>query len=444
MQIHAQIKNFLRAYIGKSLSLAQEDLLLSPPPPYESAVLSAQAELELSLECFFVAALLYWLAVQLGSTAELEDMPKPFFVEDSKMEQYRFALGYAKQESKHRKKERLRKERLRNRKKKLCVGPFLSFQKAPKWRILPDWKCEGMQFWIDTLPGMYMWDKIEKLRDDIYRIQNQKAELIAFPFTHAQFQQEYRVKTTKVIALLHYNQDLRWRFKRFFTSLRIKRFRKLNDKDPITLDPIKQPIVLHSFPQRITYVFEAQSFTRHIHKQLLSNDGQIPTPIQPRNPFTNNELTTAQLLAVINQSIRYGYTSWAFQAFRMCCFHLETFSILHSKPLRLNAFRTTMAKKEDYDAIDTLYDFIKTQHVEHGLTFHPSLYKWALHNVPNETRIQDWRKLCIQWYETEILTDDPDVKADIFYKIARRTIPLCDSPTDLKQKRIELLKSSEV
>jgi hypothetical protein len=199
------------------------------------------------------------------------------------------------------------------------------------------------------------------------------------------------------------------------------------------MDTFKEPIFLYSFSQRTIYTFEAESFAKHFHKSLLNNDAQIPLPQFPKNPLTNEALTLAQLVGLYHQCKRFGHSSWTIEAVRGCSFSLSQFSVLHSKPLRLHALHTTMAKVMDWDAKDMLIDFMKTQHRHHRAQWQSTFYKWLVNKNPHHDHVNKWRTLCKKWYEADILIDDIDAKEDAMMKLEDQTKLLCEIPEDLQK-----------
>jgi hypothetical protein len=207
----------------------------------------------------------------------------------------------------------------------------------------------------------------------------------------------------------------------------------LNDHDPITLESIQQPISVPLFSLRKTYVFEAKSFAKLVHKQLLTNDGQIPTPVYPKNPLTNEAFPLAQLLSLLYQCKALGHTSWILESFLQCRCELARLLQLQSKPLRLHALRTTMSDPKSWDFIDTLYDFIKSQHFSNNVPFQKNLYRWAVNHRSTAPRMEAWKRLCTKWYEIEILYDDLDTKEMKQDALVRDILTQCNFPDDLKE-----------
>ena len=361
------------------------------------------------------------------------------------MEHATFSLGSVRTETKYQKKQRLRKEKEWKRKeafrKAKRAKSFVPIPKTPLWCILPKHRLQGFHFWIDTLKGNSFFEKKDDILQTIAEMKTPFKPVEGFDPKYSEaMRQSYLEKAKVVLRLLHENQSMRWKWKVFLTKARILRFQKVNEVDPITLESFKQPVTIHSFQHRKTYVFEAESLSKHIHKQLIKNDGHIPTPLYPKNPLTNQRFTLTETMALFQQTKDYGRSSWAIEAFKACRFDVTSFIAVHTKPLRLNALHVTMANTKDWDCRDTLYDFIKFQHRHHSKHFYGTDYKWAIENVATQERIEKWRKLCIKWYELDILMDDEDAKKEYFDVLQTKILVLCDVPTELQDLRISTTK----
>jgi len=310
----------------------------------------------------------------------------------------------------------------------------------PSWRILPSSVCKGLHIWMDLLPGSSGAQKQAKLFHQIATLKAKPS--CSYTFPPSTVQTDCLNRAVELLDLLFLNQSVRWAMKRFVTQIRMRSMRKANETDPITLEPIRQPVLLVSFPQKTQYTFEAHSFAKQVHKTLLTNDGHLPTPLLPRNPFTNEALTLPQLMGLFAQCKAYGQTSWAMEAFVRCQFSIDSFLLLHGKSLRLHAVRATLSRIEGWDAIDTLYDFLKTQHAYHKKVFCASLYKWCLTHCPEHEKLQTWRSLCLRYYETDILIDDEGERERAFARVSSLTKPLCTAALELLDLREASLKSS--
>lgn len=320
----------------------------------------------------------------------------------------------------------------------------------PKWRVLPDRVCDTLHFWLDTVQGTTYEAKRRNLVKEIAKQEAILQHKSVVPFWTVpialgdRFRLEYIAKAKKLLDLLLQNEQIRWKLRFFFTKIRIRRFARLNDTDPITLEPIKSAILIHSFQTRKTFVFESQSLSKHIHRQLLNHDGQIPRPSFPKNPLTNESFSLSQMIGILEQCKTFGHSSWAIEAFRACHYFLVSFRRLYVKSLRLHAFTNTLCNVLDFEAIDIVFDFIQSQHIDHGLPFQEQLYRWALRFIPYHDHIQKWRYVCKKWYEADIVVEDPGRKQDILRDLSNKTFLLCRTPKDMKDLRASVLKLTSV
>lgn len=320
--------------------------------------------------------------------------------------------------------------------KKKSTLPRTPLPPYSQWRILPSTQCDGMIFWIDTLSGSSFLQKRTSLLHQIDKIES--SECWSFNRdTHIAIRDDLLQKANRVLELLHQNQTIRWILKRFLTRARLFRFPILNERDPITLEAVETPIRIPSFSQRKIYQFEADTFARLVHKKLLAHDGQIPLPQFPKNPLTNESFSFPQQISLLQQCREVGYSSWTLEAYVTSRYDCPTFFTFFKIPLRLSAIRTTLATLKTWEAIDTLMDFLDSQHSLHSAQFYATVYKWAIHNAPTARRIESWRKLCLQWYEHDILHEDQDTKEMAFREIEKKTLLLCTSPTDLQELRFQ-------
>jgi hypothetical protein len=352
------------------------------------------------------------------------------------MQQAVFSMGCVRQETKSQKKERLRKEKERKHKeemrKRRNEKSSMPIPKRPTWCILPSHRLEGLDFWIHTLKGTSFFEKRTSLLESI---QKMKTPPPPTPGFHSRFgdmlRNEYLVKAQKVMSCLHENQDLRWKFKRFLTKWRVQHCSSVNDADPITMEPILQAVLVYEFPQQKFYQFESKSIAKHIHQQLSQNDGQLPTAVIPRNPLTNQPFRLEQLMGLLRQCKAYGHSSWVLEAFTSARYDMMSFVAIHYKPLRLHALKTSMSDEGGWDFIDTMRDFIKSQHALHGKTYSKVTYEWAITHALRERRMESWKKLCLKWYETDIIIDDEPTKDKFLGIIEAKTKLLCTPPIEL-------------
>jgi hypothetical protein len=339
------------------------------------------------------------------------------------------------------KKEKREKERERLRKKQKALPPRPR-EPLRTWRILP---CETeYSFMIDILSGKSFLQKMKSLNDyGAFQLSPKSCALFPKYTPDPKIVADIQKRKKRCKELLLKNQRLRWVFKRFVTKWRVKRFRCVNDTDFITLSPIENPIPVYNFGNRCQYRFDAKSLLQHVHKRLLHHDGQIPQPLFPMNPFTNESFSLGQMIGISSAMKAQGQSTWVTEAFAKSNFQTDHLLNHYRKPLRLHALKSILYDYADWDGIDLLLNFIESHHDEHNAMFHKNLYAFFLREMPDEVKIQEWRALCRQYYEEDILAEDADQRDTAFYRVRKKTEPLCAPPHDLMAKRSFFLRSKK-
>lgn len=329
-------------------------------------------------------------------------------------------------------KEQKRKERKKN--------PFEPRKTNQVWRILP---CEmKYSFAIDSLKGTTFIEKMAALKD-YGSFLNAKSDLFPNFEPNKELQKTIFEMRDKCIQLCKQNQTLRWIFKRFVTNWRIMHFKQINDTDFISLGPIVKKVSLPNFSQRVIYAFEANSILQDIHRKLLQSSAQIPTPVYPRNPYTNERLSIHQILGIHSQCKAHGVSVWTLETFLKANVRIDLFLQFQRKPLRMNAIKTILYNYSDWDGIDLVLNFIESHHEEHQAIFNKHIYNWCLQKIPEEPKIQAWRTLCRDYYLEDILAEDEIERDSCFYKYSLKTGSLCAPPHDLLAKRSLYLQAKK-
>jgi hypothetical protein len=322
-----------------------------------------------------------------------------------------------------------RRDLERERRRKEYKGPC---EQKPRWRILP---CDFQtSFFIDTLAGSSFFQKMASL-EEFGSTMRTKSTLFPEFKPNSDIVQSISKLKTAAKAKMAENQIVRWKFKRFVTKWRHNHFKTINDSDYITLAPIVKPVTIYHYPTRSIYVFESSSILQDIHKKLLNHCGQIPNPLFPRNPYTNEHFTLAQLLSIQQQCKTHGNASWCLEAFCKSKLSIPTFLQVQRKALRLHAFKSILFDYGEYEGIVLLMNFIESQHEEHDAQFNKSLYRWSLVKIPEDPKLQKWRSLCKEYYEDDILAEDDTTRDECFLRIVQKTGGLCAPPHDLLAKR---------
>lgn len=371
-----------------------------------------------------------------------------------------FQIGNAKAETHGQKRRRLRRRNRERKKHKALLtlhkimGRNTTSRKAKRhrrnkeenvlseyeirmlsWRVIPNYACPSIRsyFMVDTLEGDSYLTKVAAL------------EKYLEPSIPCPFLSEYRAPSSTICIdicvmfeesreLLHKNQKIRWILKRFITKWRLKRHKVVNEYDVVTMSPIQKPVYIHSFKGNCKYVFEAESVVRDIHKKLVHNEGEFPSPIYPKNMLTNESLTKAQLSSVISQCRAHGKTTWAIESFLNLELNMAKFLTFNRKQLRVCALKSVLQDPKGCDYYEMLFDFIISQHEVNNKRADTELYSWALKNIPDEPILLKWRDICKKWYENDILIDDPFEKTYQFHLVTTDTLPLCQKPITMIKK----------
>ena len=285
---------------------------------------------------------------------------------------------------------------LRRRRKCIKKTPT---QPSPKsWFILPYQRCSSLSivFVISMLEG------------SSYPTKRRSLEIYGYPFLLYNTPLNSHILKTKEEAqkLLEKNHEVRWILKRFLNRIRLRSIKQANDTDPITMSPPEQKVFLNRLKERFQYVFEADSVMRDIHKKLLRNEGQIPDPIYPRNPLTNQPLNLFEVCSLYKQCKALGKTTWALEAFAACHFDIDLFLTQFRKKLRISALQQIMKNTSDSECIELVIDFMEMQFSYYNKVFSELLCRWALHNMPDNPFISEWISLCKRYNMNEITLDD--------------------------------------
>lgn len=332
---------------------------------------------------------------------------------------------------------KIKKEKQKTQKKKRGIfsGQTEYEKECIHWRILPNHACPSIRsiFMVDTLEGNTYLKKITSLGKYL-KPQPQCSFLKGYRAPFSTMCIDICAMFEESRVLIEKNQKVRMIMKQFLMKWRLKRHTVINDTDVVTMNPIQKPVYLHSFPGKCVYVFEADSVMKDIHKKLLHNDGEFPDPIFPKNMFTNETLTMGQLLSLIQQCKTYGKTTWTIESFLELGLNISKFLTFNRKQLRMAALKNVMQNPKSLEFFDMMYDFIVSQHEANEKKADVELYSWAIRRIPEDPTMVQWRTICKEWYESDILLDDPHDKNYNFIRVMTETAPLCDKPRDLIRK----------
>lgn len=323
-------------------------------------------------------------------------------------------------------------EQRRKKRKLVTKGPSEPFR---PWRIVPNHACTAAAaFCVDVLSGSSYLSKKQSLDKLSIKPTSGCCKLPPLPSAKDTRKRLAALKK-EAAALIEKNQKVRSTLRRFLHLWRIQHLKLHNTEDPITMSLPEKPVYVYSLKQRRKYQFDAVSLARTFHLRLLHHDGPFPNALQPMNPFTNELLTLSQCISIFDQLRFNAVTHWTLEAFRRSRFSLPLYMKAHDKALKQHALKAILWDYKDYDGIDTVFDFIESQHDYHDQTFHKPLYVWFLQNMPDEVTMLQWRRLCQKWHENDILEGEGVCKEVIYERIYKATEALCEKPTQLLVKR---------
>ncbi len=127
-----------------------------------------------------------------------------------------------------------------------------------------------------------------------------------------------KAEHTRYISLAITILRMRWAFKRLANAFLIRSISRrcpLPDTDPISLEPMTNPVVIYSVPTRWRYAYDPTSLIAHIRTQLSTCIYGYPDPQAPRNPITNVEFTIGQLYSAYLQLMARGKQCWQLGAY---------------------------------------------------------------------------------------------------------------------------------
>ena len=181
--------------------------------------------------------------------------------------------------------------------------------------------------------------------------------------------------------------------------------KQINTEDIVTMEIPKKPIYVINYPERCTYVYEAETMRRSINTKLLMSDWMFETPQYPVNPLSNEPFTTGQLLSIYNQMKAYGSFSWVFDRFKACTFNLKLFKLRFKQQLKLEAIESHF-KNEYVNSKETIFDFFETNAIIQGLSDN-SIEKFKIFYTlyPNSANNITLKPLVMRYYIAIELND---------------------------------------
>lgn len=285
----------------------------------------------------------------------------------------------------------------------------VNFVCPPKWLLLPSHTVHtnierAFQFIPYGLKNAYTFyldigaPPISKIR---FRPPKSVSKVNKHPFYCPEFSKE-------LLATIHKNQSIRWRFKRLIHRWRLCRLRQANTIDVVTMETPKTPVYIYDWPNHTKYLFEAQSLFRSIRTSLLLAEELFPTPCAPKNPYTNQPLSYSQLHFTLNTLRGLGMSDWTTESMRASNYELTTFKRRTMMQLRLAALHRIFADPSTEEYVDLIFDFIDFIHDNVEIQMErKDIWEWVIRNAPTNSIVRAWRSLCLRYYRGSIsLTED--------------------------------------
>jgi hypothetical protein len=186
---------------------------------------------------------------------------------------------------------------------------------------------------------------------------------------------QYAGESTRYLSLAIMITRMRWAFKRLAcVAIRrsIDRRRPLATTDPITLEPIRNPVIVYDMATRWRYAYDPTSLIAYIRTQLTASMYGYPEPQVPRNPITNMNFTLPQLYSINQQLAMRGKQCWQLGAYLSTGAHMSTYLRQHIVSLYRDDCIREVLEHSNPSGQASLVEFILT----------------ALTNIPETNRVQ--------------------------------------------------------
>lgn len=206
------------------------------------------------------------------------------------------------------------------------------------------------------------------------------------------------------------NIHARWAFRKLLLAWIYRRCKVVNEEDPITLEPIRQPIRVYHLKTRAIYQFEARCLARNWKINLLHHDGVFPEPRVPSNPLTNEPMNILQVHNIYRALRPLGHLDWVLDSYGTCQYDATRWQKKFSAPLRLESLHRVMSDQDSFDRFDMLMDFTELQYDYHGSDFPRSIFRWIFREHQAEIYEKEWIRACRKFYsEKYMLTDQTEI-----------------------------------
>ena len=348
-----------------------------------------------------------------------------------------FAIGKPPYETEKEKKQYLRKKKELQRWEAKQTAIRLKKKKIRRMLIVPrsPFRCafplspeqgKRMSFFLEWILHYFP-------RNSLLAVQHFH-RIIAPPLPGVQKLFLYSKEDIQSIAKAFFTQlRCRWTFRMFLNRILSRKLKKINEVDPITLEPFQHPVNIVNLNHRTIYTFESKSLAKLWSTNLLQHDGLFTEPRWPINPYTNLPFNHLELYQGHQQIRKNGHTDWVLESFASCHYEMQNWRIKFGVSLRIQCIQNVFADKNSFDRSEMLLDFIEMQHQLHGRNFDPRFYTWMLNNPETVDFANLWSTECRKYYIEKYAITDRDDLDDLEVKTSIFCARLVDVPEVIQQ-----------
>lgn len=321
--------------------------------------------------------------------------PQPLGIQTSSEIPARFSMGRAAPQPRNRRTQRALREKSKVKKVKPSKSQSI-------WPAFPISHRKNYGFVINFLLGGFPRSSVQAVQH-FHKMIAPPEKVTIFSLKPSEIKQ--------LSAAFFENIRARWSFRKLVLVWRVRRCKKINEEDPMTMEHIQEPVAVYDLYNKAIYTFEAKSLARAWKSNLLHHDGVFPEPKFPTNPFTNLSLHTLQVHLAFKLIRKAGYMNWVLDSFASSNYDLVTWEKKFSIPLKIESLTSIFADKSSYDRFDMLMDFAELQHEYHGLDFPKKMFEWIFQKHQVDEYEDLWIRACKKYYvEKCTLTEKDDIE----------------------------------
>ena len=174
--------------------------------------------------------------------------------------------------------------------------------------------------------------------------------------------------------------------------------------DPITFLPIEKPIYVYDLKQGRRFIFEAQTLSLSIRKNLYYQQYGVSYPKRPINVIMNKPFTQTQMTSIHDQLNRYPIRMEHLGLYRRLEFNVERWKMYMYSHLQMEAYREELYDYQSENGKDMLHDYILDTMEIMNYPYHSSFKKILLNILgwwPDHPILETMRSLCLKTYEAD-------------------------------------------